>query len=309
MQVYNFRPMQPVSWYRKSKNKSNQFCLYCSKFIGQNSQVESSKEHLIARNFVPSGSMTDTTFNFIFRACVECNSKKAQLERHISSVSMFNSPARAQDMGFDNLASDKASRDFHPDKKGVVVKDAAINISSLIGKKFGAGFVAPPQLNNGYIKELSLMHIQGFYSLITTTDPASPGSTGILEPGRFWLLGAYSESDWGNPQLTEVIFRTKGWACHCNVISANGYFKVILKKGPVPSDFFWALEWNKYIRVVGAISSVSAPPMEFLNLPTPTVHSWRDQSGTVFNATRHTPLRIEDELFSGGGSIGLSFLP
>ncbi|MCY1211229.1 hypothetical protein D3C86_1823210 [compost metagenome] len=64
----------------------------------------------------------DGQFNFIFRACVECNQRKAIAERHVSSVTLFNTPARAKGEYVDMEALRKASNDYHPRKKGVLVK-------------------------------------------------------------------------------------------------------------------------------------------------------------------------------------------
>lgn len=295
--VYNFKPKQPVSWYRKSLAKSNQRCLYCNEVIGLNSNLDSNKEHLIARDFVPSGSFSDTTFNFIFRACTTCNNKKSNLERHISSISLFNSSARTNDSDIDAQAIHKASNDYHPDKKGRLVKDSSSKFHLAVKSNFNIGLIALPQMNHDYVKSLALMHIQGFFSLITTINPLCENTISTLEPGRFWLLGYYPEQDWGNPQIIEIIKRTRNWGCFCNVVTANGYFKVIIKKSPVTNDYFWALEWNKHTRVVGAISNIDSPPEEFLNLPEIVWCSWQDKTGNVYKLAKHTKLDCEDDLF------------
>ncbi|WP_162811336.1 hypothetical protein [Vibrio cholerae] len=299
VQVYNFKPKQPVSWYRKSLAKSNQRCLYCNEVIGLKSNVDSNKEHLIARDFVPSGCLSDTTFNFIFRACVVCNNKKSNFERHISSVSLFNSSARTYDRDIDVQAIHKASNDYHPDKKGHLVKDSSSSFDLAVQSNMSVGLIAPPQMNRDYVKSLALMHIQGFFSLITTVNPLCENAISTLEPGRFWLLGHYPEQDWGNPQIIEIIKRTKNWDCFCNVVTADGYFKVIIKKSSVKNDFFWALEWNKHTRVVGAISNIESPPEEFLNLPKIVGFSWRDNAGNMYKVAKQTKLECEDELFIG----------
>ncbi|MCU7996402.1 hypothetical protein L5L55_16125 [Shewanella glacialipiscicola] len=303
MEVYNFKNNQPVSWYRKSLAKSNQRCLYCNRFIGSNSELKSNKEHLIARDFVPKGYFTDTTFNFIFRSCVDCNNKKSSLERHVSSVSLFNSSARNNNEHVDYEALRKASNDYHPDKKGldengILIKDSSSNIDLLM-EKLKFGLIAPPQLSNDYVKHLALMHIQGLFSLITTTNPLCASALSTLDPGRFWLLGFYSEYDWGNHQVIEIIKRTKKWNCYCNVITANGYFKVIIKKNPEVDDYFWALEWNKNVRIVGAISNNKSPPVEFLDLPEIIGKSWVDEAGNIYKFFREVKLDCDDELFIG----------
>src|SRR5947209_19886080 len=106
--VFGFKRGQPVTWYNKDLTKSNQYCLYCGDFLGIGSEVASDKEHLIGRNFVPKGSLDSGGFNFIFRACQSCNGRKSSAERHISSVTLFNSPGRWSDEDVDALAIHKA---------------------------------------------------------------------------------------------------------------------------------------------------------------------------------------------------------
>ena len=86
-----------VSWHHYNPELSNACCLYCGQLVTGTDAVQSDKEHLIARNFVPLGSMDGHPFNFIFRACRACNARKAAAERHVSSITLFNSPGRATD--------------------------------------------------------------------------------------------------------------------------------------------------------------------------------------------------------------------
>lgn len=86
-----------VSWFERSGKLSNRYCLYCGVAVGGETDAPSNKEHLIGRNFVPAGSMGAEAFNFLFRACVPCNARKAVAERHVSSVTLINGPGRLQD--------------------------------------------------------------------------------------------------------------------------------------------------------------------------------------------------------------------
>ena len=183
--IFRFRENQPVTWYRKSKAQSNQHCLYCSAFVGVGSEVGSNKEHLIGREFVPKGAFDGgQKFNFIFRACEHCNGKKADFERHVSSVTLFRSPARADDEQIDARAAHKAAHDYHPDKKGVRVQDAGGQHDVQLGPNFTFGLVSPPQLKGEYVKQLALHHVQGLFSLLTSADPRDPQSTRLLPPDQ-----------------------------------------------------------------------------------------------------------------------------
>ena len=65
--MYKYKNNQPTVWFHKDKAKSNQNCLYCGTYIGVGAAVESNREHLIARSFVPKGYYSPTDFNFIVR--------------------------------------------------------------------------------------------------------------------------------------------------------------------------------------------------------------------------------------------------
>ncbi len=199
--------------------------------------------------------MDGQPFNFIFRACRECNARKGDAERHVSSITLFNSPERETDARANAAAIRKGKADFHPDKKGVRVQDAFEPMK--IGATFGAmsmsvGLVGPPQLLNSAAGEVALSHIQGLYSLITTTDYQDSNRMGLLPMDKFIWYDLYTHRDWGNPQAMEIARRVTHWECLANIVSAEGYFKAVLRCSE--DEWFWALEWNKELRLVGGLS-------------------------------------------------------
>ncbi|NOX67381.1 MAG: hypothetical protein GXO85_16670 [Chlorobi bacterium] len=293
--IYKHKENQPVVWFHRQKSKSNQWCLYCGSFLGEELKIESNKEHLIAREFVPKGSLSDKCFNFIFRACSVCNNKKANIERHISSTTIINSSARSVSQEIDQLALNKAKKDFHPDNPGKTVIESCGEIKVNYGNIMQFGYVFPPQIKNNYIKELALRHIQGIYSLITTKNYEE---SRLLPPKQLWFFDAFNEQDWGNPEILEVIERTKEWPCFCNIVTANGFFKIIMKRS-CDDGWFWALEWNKYLRVIGGISLEDKPQQLFSNLPD---LDWKDrgmQGNDKIRKRLEIPLNSIDELFNG----------
>ncbi|HEX3556663.1 MAG TPA: hypothetical protein VIA62_25865 [Thermoanaerobaculia bacterium] len=295
--VFGFKKGQPVTWYNKDLTKSNQYCPYCGACVGIGSQVASDKEHLIARNFVPKGSLDAGGFNFIFRACQTCNSQKSNVERHISSVTLFNSPGRSSDEDVDALALHKASHDYHPDKKGVLVKDASDHHSI----EFGGGgvqvkfsLVGPPQLNPDAVCLLACLHIQGIFSMITSEDPREREKTKILPADKVLYFGHYTHLDWGNPHLMEIARRSANWENYANIVTANGYFKLLVKAcNSGTKEWFWALEWNKFLRVVGVICSPSVEPELFSDLPE---LNWRPSPDGNCRSRREVPLPEEEDI-------------
>ncbi|MBX3388619.1 MAG: hypothetical protein KF691_04105 [Phycisphaeraceae bacterium] len=247
--VFRFRPDQPVVWWHRSLEKSNQECLYCGRLVGDES-LASDKEHLIAREFGPEGSfVTGKEFNFIFRACKECNGHKSNLERHLSSVTLFNSPARS-DAAVDASARRKGAKDTHPvEKKLVQDSHSSLSIAAKgSGMSMKFGLVAPPQPAANYVKNLAFCQIQALFSLTTTADPTIRGTTRILPEHHFQFFGYTHINDWGNPQLMEIQKRALDVPVRAIVVSANGFFKVIMRRDQAEKgEWFWALEWNKWL--------------------------------------------------------------
>ena len=290
---------ETLSWYHKNPGQSNQHCLYCGVLVGNGATVPSDKEHLIGRNFVPTGSLGNGSFNFIFRACRECNSQKASVERHVSSVTLVNSPARASDERTDEVARRKATGDFHPDKKGVPVGQATDNHSvefNRRGLSMKVGLISPPQVNRSAAELLAFNHIQALFSLVTTEDCRVPEKMRLLPHSQFHYFGHFTCQDWGNPHLLEIARRVDDWPCYVNVTAADGYYKAVLKVRESIGRF-WALEWNRYLRAVGAIVRESESPEIFEGLPDLGWKPIPEGSGRIRS---ETPLSHDaDRLFSG----------
>lgn len=288
-----------ISWFDKNPLLSNQYCPYCGVFVGASAEVDSDKEHLIGRNFVPKGTLESGGFNFIFRSCRICNARKANAERHISTVTLFNSPSRAANEHIDAIARHKASRDYHPAKKGVLVKDASDQQSISFGSggftmQFGSS--SPPQIIPAVARLLACNHVQALFALITTENYRIGDKLRILPASQFLYFSEYSYRDWGNPQLLEIVNRVQDWPCYANIDSAGGYFKAMLR-GLEGTCGFWALEWNQFLRVVGAISLENERPELFEGLPDLGWKPLPDGSGRF---REEVPLlQDSDILFSG----------
>ena len=294
---FNFKENQPLIWFHDNFSLSNQHCLYCHRpvFTGE---VTSNKEHLIGRSFVPDGSFNGGRgFNFIFRACVDCNNEKSKAEDHISSVSLYTSPGR-NDEHVNALAKRKADQAYHPIQKGKFVKDAFIEKSVSVGSgnmNFEFGLTGPPQLDPSKVQLLAFRHIQGFFSLITSSNPRIAEGTPLLIEEHFWFGGNYSHTDWGNVRIKEIAKRVETWETPLNIETANGFFKVVIRCAPYPGGpWFWALEWNKSCRLFGGIFDIENLPAEFQNLPSPQ----RMPLGANRTYFQHIPLEdAEDKLF------------
>jgi hypothetical protein len=160
-----------VKWFNRDPSRSNQHCLYCGSHVGKNSAIASDEEHLVGRNFVPKGTM-ENAFNFSFRACRPCNARKAELERHVSSITLLNSPSVASDGIARRAAERKAVGDTHPETRAKMGEAIARQTAefSFGPATFSFGLSGPSPAAKNYIPELASYHIQALFTLVATPE-------------------------------------------------------------------------------------------------------------------------------------------
>ncbi|QTC88410.1 hypothetical protein [Brevundimonas pondensis] len=268
---FGTRPgLATVTWFHRKPEHSNQHCLYCGEFVGVGSVVESDKEHLINRRIAAPGLMADPkAFNFIFRACKRCNREKAEIEDHISAVTLLTSPGR-EDPLIDAVACAKAAASFDR-RRGQPVGQVRHEFKVAMGP-FTFGMIAGAQVEPDAIRLLAFRHVQGIFSLCTSLDPRRSETTRLLSGDRFGFFSAYSYRDWGNPKLLEIARRAHGYVRLAEFTTADGFFRAALRPGPEGDPWFWALEWNQNYRIVGWIGDPFTPPAPFQDLPPLTWH-------------------------------------
>jgi hypothetical protein len=299
IRISKYTGCQPHVWFNKNLDKSNQYCFYCGIYVGPGSEIPSNKEHLIGRKFPPKGSFARDGFNFIFRACAKCNGRKSAAERHVSTATLFMSPARSLDGSVDEVAMHKASCDYHPDKKGILMKDAG-DEHVFDFWQFGIlgqfTVMNPPQLNPEAVRLLACNHVQGLYTLLSSGVPSTGWEAKILPSDCVLCFYYFGYRDWGNPHLREIGRRVARWSCLGAVDAADGYFRLIFRAHEDAESLFWALEWNKSLRIIGAICSPSAEPGLFRDLPD---LGWKSLPGRQGSFRWEVPLAAEDDdLFS-----------
>lgn len=286
-----------VTWYNRDPSRSNQHCLYCGEFVGADSSIESDEEHLIARRFVPKGLM-ENTFNFSFRACKPCNGRKADIERHVSSVTLLSSPAVALNEKARRSAERKAVQDFHPETRvrmGDAIERQTVEFK-LGGASLKFGFTGPSPAAKNFIPELASYHIQALFSLLTMPGNHLTDEIRILPLDQFQVFDSYPHADWGNPQLVEITQRAATWPCWRTIETGDGHFRACLRRSE-NSGWFWALEWNKSLRIVGGINHPGEKCPIFEKLPILEWKALPDGSGR-FREEQGSP-DLGDLLFPG----------
>lgn len=298
---FRFRPKNPTNWFHSLPSKSNQRCPYCHRFVGEGSPVPSNREHLIGTSFVPKGTLGGDAFNFIFRACVDCNVAKSVAEGHVSATTLWTSPAVAADPALAALATRKAAGDFHPTERGKRVKDATPTLSTEYdfgGATMTFTMIGPPQLARSNVTLLTRCHVQGLFYMLTNATPNDDSTYCLLSPKNIHLLGYYTARDWGNPWLREIQDRAAAWPCYAKIDTAQGFFRAIMRRSERDDDgWFWALEWNNSVRLVGAIISPDLTSPIFQNLPS---LGWQVLPNGTDRIRQDVPLsEADDTLFVG----------
>lgn len=259
-----------VNWFHANPALSNQHCLYCSRFVGAGSELESDKEHLINRRIAAPGLLGGANaFNFIFRACKPCNEEKARLEEHISAVTLLTSPGR-EDPLIDAAARAKGASSFDRRHRRAVAE--VRNQFRIRMGPFTFGLTSAAQLDPNAVRVLAFRHVQGIFSLVASRDPRRTETTKVLSGHEFGFFASYPYRDWGNPQLLEIVRRVDGYERVADITTADGFFRASLRPGPDGEPWFWALEWNQNLRVVGWIGDPETPPEPFNDLPTVAWH-------------------------------------
>lgn len=265
----------------------NILCPYCGRNLQSPGSIQSDAEHVIGRRFIPRGYL-DGEWNLILNSCEECNRYKARLEDGLSPISALSvvddleHPAEVvQDierkLGNRNPETGAVRGATHPETSRPVADSF---VSQTVHGSFGPmsmsfTFTGPPQAL-GSEAELARFHIQGFYFLIANMDSASQTESRASTENCLYLQRGYvhplfvlRRSDWGNEAATELAARTAGWETCLKLTTARGYFKATKRRDPTrdKSPVFWALEWNRNIRVLGLIREPDNPDVIEQGLP------------------------------------------
>lgn len=226
----------------------NETCPYCGTALTRDTRT---KEHVIGRRFVPRGSL-DQHWNLIVWACEPCNRLKAVLEDDLSAISMqpdaWGRHAR-EDVRLHTEAARKAKTTSRRSGKPVRHSQEQFSISHTFGgAEFKFNFTTAPQADEARIIEVARMQVMAFFYWITI----QPGEVnGRFWQGSFFPLQSARRADWGNEQLRHFMAKTNDWDWRVHAVTADGYFKLAIKKDLDELIWSFAVEWNESYRIVG----------------------------------------------------------
>lgn len=92
------------------------------------------------------------------------------------------------------------------------------------------------------------MQMMAFFYFITFNEKTKQG--GFWTDG-FYPLSEAHHGDWGNSLHKAFMKAVAGWEARWLGITADGFFKSIIRKHPNTACWSWAVEWNENYRVVG----------------------------------------------------------
>jgi hypothetical protein len=229
----------------------NVTCVYCGHPITRETRT---REHVIGRRFVPRG-MLDNNWNLIVWACHPCNNAKSDLEDDLSAIALMPDPWSQSENTPPALQADiarkaRGSRSRRT-KRSVADSHEHLEVSTRFGPGVSMTFklVAPPQADFARLGALAQFQLRAFFYWITydaTTE------TGRFWPDRLYCLAEAARQDWGNAQQLAFMRAVQEWETRLVAPElAGGFFRVALRRHPTVPCFAWALEWNRYWRLVG----------------------------------------------------------
>lgn len=271
----------------------NETCPYCGIALTRETRT---KEHVVGRRFVPRGTLHQH-WNLIVWACEPCNRRKAELEDDLSAISMQPDPwgehAR-DDVRLRKEAVRKAKTKSR--RSGKPVKDSQEQFS--ISQKFGGAeftfnFTSAPQADEHRIVELARMQVMAFFYWITIQEGEVNGR---FWPGKFFPLQPVLRSDWGNDELMFFVAETKDWDWRVHAVTADGYFKLAIKKHPDRLNWSFAVEWNESYRIVGFFGDTDWLHEIRDRVPQQAMETIYARGDEVLRQRREVPLPSEDDM-------------
>ena len=279
------------SGYAKPVVLDNATCIYCGTPLSSQNRT---KEHVIGRRFVPTGSL-DGQWNLIAGACSCCNGRKADLEDDISAITMA---ALAKSPSIPNSAQEKIARKLtksHSRRTGKPVSQSTESLS-IEGKlnpscTVSFGLIGPPQVDEQRAYQLAQCHAMGLFYYLTYNQEAAKGG---FWPGEFLPLSHVSSHDWGNTLHRAFMQEVAAWHPRLLVTTAAGHFKAAIRKHPSSECWSWALEWNGAHRLIGFFGAREAAETVSNSLPRPQMKIIHQDAHMTRRCRMEVPL-MEDE--------------
>lgn len=272
---------------------NNATCPYCGQVVEKG--PGSDKEHVIGRKFVPKGTLNGA-WNLIVRACRRCNGEKSDLENDLSVITMHpdtNGRYATDDARHHDEVRRKAKAISRRTGKPVSAGEAPLVIRGGFGPmQMTFTMQMPPQADEDRLFHLARLQLQALFYFLTYNR--------VTRRGGFWRgnlhrLACVRRQDWGNPHLRWFEAKTADWALRLFSITADGFYKVWIRKKPDAELWAWAIEWNQNFRLAGFFGDEATARMLAKTAPILDFSTVHESASEYFRMRIEVPLTEEDD--------------
>lgn len=275
---------------------NNTTCIYCGCDIDRDSRT---KEHVIGRRFVPRGAL-ENSWNLIAWSCLKCNNKKSRLEDDISAITMRGKVWAEGAQGNEIIAREdqrKSPKSYSSrTRKPVAESDESVKINFAIagGASISMNLIAPPQIDDARVDELTKHYLIGFFYFITYD---SESRRGKFPPGKIYPIKNAIKSNWGNREHIEFMRMVLPWDYRLIAPGvANSHFRVAIRKHPNSGCFSWAMEWNQHFRVAGFFGEPHHVIPFYEKIPNTSPRFDPENKSPQFHITPDIALKEKDDI-------------
>jgi hypothetical protein len=275
----------------------NRTCVFCGGKLNEDIQT---KEHVVGRRFVPKGQL-NAQWNLIVNACRDCNGEKSDLENDISAITMQPN-VHGQYACSDEILkseSDRKGRNSFSRLTKKPVKDSSESI--VVNGAFSSGhngslkFDTPPQIEDKRVYKLARLQLSAFFYYLTYD---TKQRIGRFWSGKFAGFSISPRSDWGSKRNLFFMNNVHPWEPRFLGLSANEYFKIVIRKHPSKRCWSYGLEWNMNYRVLGMFGDERAILKILDRLPPKEFNSIHEGPNEFLRYSLDEPIsEVEDNLF------------
>jgi len=281
---------QPVRLY-------NATCPYCGVELGDHNTT---KEHVVARRFVPVGSLHQQP-NLIVNACRDCNQRKAELEDDLSALSMHPGVGGWRGHETEKLKAEAVRKSEKSISKTTrkPVKDSHEKFDvNLVADGFSmkVSMTGGPQIDFDRARDLAIMQARAFFYWFHYDQETNHGKWWL---GQVFEVDQSKRNDWGNVRARWFASLIECWKTPLHFVTAEGHFKLTFKWSSEYQATAIAIEWNQSYRQLFLLAEPEVIEKLATEIPQ---HAMRDfgssPSGVKLRGRTEIPLdEADDRLF------------
>ena len=274
-------------------------CSYCGCKLDTENKT---RDHLIGRRFVPKGKL-HSQWNLILNACMDCNSRKSDLEDDIAAISLLSSLSGRFSHGDVDVIEDARRRApksiSRRTRKPVVDSDEKLTFDVRLNSEIemAVGLVCPPQIDEMRAFELARLHMVGLFFMQTYNRETCEGG---WRPGGFFPIAMSRRSNWGSPIMKGFMSAIREWEHRIDLVTAGGFFKAMSRRHLSTDCWAWAIEWNQSFRLVGLYGKSELAQEIVDGLPV-------EEMRMLVSGRRSMSYRIETSLSEADDTLFLPF--